>query len=166
MTFDDIPAAAVVFLDSNTLVFHFTGHPTYGGACKRLLNRVEQHHIEGITSAHILAEVAHRLMTIEAMERLSWPATSLAARLKKHHREIPNLGASQAALSRVAQLGIQVLPLTESAVISAGAISRQHELLTNDAIVVAIMQANGLTNLASHDRDFDRVAGTTRYGPA
>jgi predicted nucleic acid-binding protein len=26
-------------------------------------------------------------------------------------------------------------------------------------------QAHGLTNLASHDGDFDRVPGITRYGP-
>ncbi|MBW3540208.1 MAG: PIN domain-containing protein [Planctomycetes bacterium] len=38
--------------------------------------------------------------------------------------------------------------------------------LTNDALVVAVMQAHGLPDLASHDADFDRVAGLTRYAPA
>jgi predicted nucleic acid-binding protein len=38
--------------------------------------------------------------------------------------------------------------------------------LTNDALIVAVMQAHGLTNLASHDADFDRVPGITRYAPA
>jgi predicted nucleic acid-binding protein len=32
-------------------------------------------------------------------------------------------------------------------------------------LVVAMMQANGLTHLASHDSDFDRVPGITRYAP-
>ncbi len=31
---------------------------------------------------------------------------------------------------------------------------------------VAVMQAHGLTHLASHDGDFDRVPGLTRYAPA
>ena len=39
-------------------------------------------------------------------------------------------------------------------------------LLSNDALIVAVMQANGLTRLASHDADFDRVPGLTRYAPA
>jgi predicted nucleic acid-binding protein len=30
---------------------------------------------------------------------------------------------------------------------------------------VAVMQANGLTKLASNDADFDRVPGITRYAP-
>jgi hypothetical protein len=31
--------------------------------------------------------------------------------------------------------------------------------------VVAVMHANGLTNLASADADFDRVPALTRYAP-
>jgi predicted nucleic acid-binding protein len=33
-------------------------------------------------------------------------------------------------------------------------------------LIVAIMQANGLTKLASNDTNFDRVPGLTRYAPA
>jgi hypothetical protein len=29
-----------------------------------------------------------------------------------------------------------------------------------------ILQTNGLTKIASHDADFDRVPGLTRYAPA
>jgi predicted nucleic acid-binding protein len=38
-------------------------------------------------------------------------------------------------------------------------------LLSNDALIVAVMQVNGLVNLASADSDFDRLTGLTRYGP-
>jgi predicted nucleic acid-binding protein len=37
--------------------------------------------------------------------------------------------------------------------------------LTDDALMVAVMQANGLTSLASLDTDFNRVPGLTRYAP-
>ena len=42
---------------------------------------------------------------------------------------------------------------------------QQFDLLTNDALIVAVMQHHGLTNTASHDADFDRVPGITRYAP-
>jgi predicted nucleic acid-binding protein len=128
MIFDDIAAGSTVFLDSNTLIFHFTAHAKYGAACTRLLDRIEQHHIEGVCSAHVLAETIHRLMTIEAMNQLGWPATRLAARLKKHHAEIPNLGVYQRALTRVAQIGIRVLPLTETAIVAATGLCRQFDM--------------------------------------
>jgi predicted nucleic acid-binding protein len=49
--------------------------------------------------------------------------------------------------------------------LSAGDISLQYGLLSSDALVVAMMQANNLTNLASNDADFDRVPGITRFSP-
>jgi predicted nucleic acid-binding protein len=44
-----------------------------------------------------------------------------------------------------------------------GAVSQQIGLLTNDAAVIAILQSNGLTKIASNDPDFERVPGITRY---
>jgi predicted nucleic acid-binding protein len=38
--------------------------------------------------------------------------------------------------------------------------------VTVDALIVAVMQRHGLVVLASHDADFDRVPGLTRYAPA
>jgi predicted nucleic acid-binding protein len=38
--------------------------------------------------------------------------------------------------------------------------------LSGDALIVAFMRHHGLTHLASHDADFDRVPGLTRYSPA
>lgn len=45
------------------------------------------------------------------------------------------------------------------------ALCQQIGLLTNDAAVVALMQASGLTKIASNDPDFDRVPGIARYAP-
>lgn len=36
---------------------------------------------------------------------------------------------------------------------------------SGDALVVAAMQSEGLSQLASHDADFDRVPGVVRYAP-
>jgi hypothetical protein len=33
MTFAQIPPGAAIFLDANTLIYHFTSEPTYGSAC-------------------------------------------------------------------------------------------------------------------------------------
>ncbi len=102
-------------------------------------------------------------MTIEAMGRLGWPVSGLAARLKKHHGEIPKLSLYQQATAKVAQFGIQVFPLNGALVLDATIVSQQFELLTGDALILATMRQQGLTKLASEDADFDRVVGLTRY---
>jgi predicted nucleic acid-binding protein len=165
MTFADLQGGETVFVDANVLIYHFTNHPRYGAACTTLVERIELKEIQGFTSSHCLADVAHRIMTIEAMGLFTWPPAGLAARLKKHHASIPQLSLFQPATAKVGQLGIQVLPVSESLVLAATHVSKQCELLTGDALIVAVMRQHGLTNLASEDADFDRVPGLTCYAP-
>jgi uncharacterized protein len=165
MNFGQVPAAAAVFLDANTLVYHFTNHPTFGPACTQLVKRIEHQHLTGFTSTHVLSEIAHRLMTLEAVDRFGWPPTGIAARLRKHHVEIPKLTLHVQAVAQIPLMGIQAVAITPPLVEAATLASQQFELLTGDALVVAVMQAHGLTHLASNDADFDRVPGLTRYEP-
>jgi predicted nucleic acid-binding protein len=165
MTFAQIPAAAVVFLDANTLVYHFTNHPTFGPACTQLVKRIEHQDLAGFISTHVLSEIAHRLMTLEALDRFGWPSAGIAARLRKHHIEIPKLTLHVQAVAQIPLLGIQTVVITPPLVEAATLVSQQHELLMGDSLVVAVMQARGLTHLASNDADFDRVPGLTRYTP-
>lgn len=166
MTFAAIPAGVTVFLDANSLVYHFANDPKYGAACTGLLKRVEQGQLHGVTSAHGLADVSHRLMTLEAINLLGWPAPGIAARLRKHHTEIPKLTVYLQAIAGLPLSRIQVFPITQPLVEKATFLSRDYELLTGDALVVAAMQANGVAHLASNDPDFDRVPGLIRYAPA
>ncbi len=165
MNFAGIPSGARVFLDANILVYHFTADPKVGAVCTQLIKRVELRDLEGSISTHVLADVAHRLMTLEAMQLFSWPATAIAARLRKNHAEIPKLQASRLAVASIQHLGIQVLAVTQPSVELASLVSAQFELLTGDALIVAIMQQHGLSLLASNDADFDRVPSITRCTP-
>jgi predicted nucleic acid-binding protein len=63
------------------------------------------------------------------------------------------------------RFAVRILTIPPHLIAAAAAVSIQHGLLTNDALVVAVMEANGLTNIASSDADFDRVPWLTRYAP-
>ena len=104
-------------------------------------------------------------MTLEAMDIKTWPFTGIAARLRKHHDEIPKLTVYLQAIGQIPLLNIQVLPVTQSLLETATVCCQQYELLIGDALIVAVMQAHVLMNLASNDSDFDRVPGITRYAP-
>ena len=162
MNFAQLPPGAAIFFDANTLVHHFTLEPRYGAACTQLVKEVEQQQFSGFTSTHVLADVSHRLMTIEAMDRMGWSQSGVTPRLRKHHHVISQLSVYQQAIAGFHRSGIQVLPITLPFVEVAAKLTQQHELLTGDALILAVMQANGLTHLASNDSDFDRVPGITR----
>jgi predicted nucleic acid-binding protein len=95
MTFAAIPTGSAVFVDANSLLYYFTAHPVHGASCQNLLDRIENKDIGGFTSAHVLIEVVHRLMTIEACQRFGWPAKGIAQRLRKHPSEVQQLTQSR-----------------------------------------------------------------------
>jgi predicted nucleic acid-binding protein len=165
MTFTSIPTGTRVFLDTNTLVYAVMAHHTYGAACKVLLDRVEHQDLQGFTSADVLGEMAHRLMTIEACDRFGWPAQGIANRLRRHPTEVQQLVIPRRAIDEINAAGVNGLPVLPAQVSKAADLSRQFGLLSGDALIVVVMQDNGLTTLASLDDDFDRVPGITRYSP-
>jgi predicted nucleic acid-binding protein len=163
--FADLLAGDSVFIDANTLIYHFAPDPVLGPPCSNLLQRIENQELAGFTAIHLLGEVAHKLMTIEANAVFGWPFAGMANRLRRHPAEVQRLTAFRRAVIQIAQSRIQVLPIPVSVLVAATTISQQTGFLINDALVIAIMQGNGLTKLASHDADFDRAAGITRYAP-
>jgi predicted nucleic acid-binding protein len=165
MTFASIPSGASVFLDANPFIYYFLPHATLGPACKVLLERIENQDLRGFTSADVLGDVAHRIMTLEAVATFGWPLTGIAQRLKAHPSEVQALNRYRQAIDEIGLIGIQVVPTTGRLVSLAADVSRQTGLLTGDALVTATMRDLGLTLLASHDADFDRIPGISRFSP-
>ena len=104
-------------------------------------------------------------MTIEATLAFGWPMAGIARRLRRHPGQVQQLTEFRQGIETVLQSQIQVLTIPASLIVAAAIISQQNGLLSNDALLVAVMQAKGLTRLASNDADFDRVPGLTRYAP-
>jgi predicted nucleic acid-binding protein len=87
VTFDAIVSGTAVFVDANCLVYAVTADPRYGPSCNRLLERIDRQDIQGFTSAHVLSEMAHRVMTLEAVGRFGRPLTGMANWLRRHRRQ-------------------------------------------------------------------------------
>jgi predicted nucleic acid-binding protein len=165
MTFADIPSGESIFLDANIFVYYFAPHPTLGPACDLLVQKIGSGALLGFTSTPVLSELAHRLMTFQASTLFGWPS-KVVNHLKRNPAAVGQLSLYRQAVAKVPQLGVRILTIPETLVETATVVSHQTGLLSNDALIVAGMRAKGLAHLASHDADFDRVPGLTRYAPA
>jgi predicted nucleic acid-binding protein len=165
MNFGSIAPGESVFVDANVFVYDFGPDPTFGPFCRGLLKRIEQGDLQGFTSAHVLGEVAYRLLTLEACQAFGLPYAGIGRWLQRHPDEIRKLPRSRTALDKIVMMQLRVLSVTLQNVLTAGDLSRQHGVLSNDALILAVMSEHGLTHLASNDEDFDRVPGITRYAP-
>jgi predicted nucleic acid-binding protein len=167
MTFDDIPSGASIFLDTNCLVYAVSADPRYGPACKRLLERIDNQDLQGFISSHVLGEMAHRVMTIEASTRFNRNlSTGIANWLRRQPTEVQQLTRYRQAIEEVRNATVQVLPVDGADVSLAANLSVAYGLLSGDALIVTVTQKHRLSHLASLDTDFDRVPGFTRYAPS
>jgi predicted nucleic acid-binding protein len=166
MTFADLATGDAVFVDANTLIHLFQPHPQLGPFCHQLIQRIDSQDLVGLTSSHVVSEVSHRLMTVEANRTMGWQIAGIGNRLRTNPQEVQKLNLFRRAVEQIAQSRLQILIVTPPTLVAAVALCQQLGLLTNDAITVALMQAHGLTKVASSDTDFDRVPGITRYASA
>jgi hypothetical protein len=83
MILADLLAGESVFLDANIWIYHFSPHPTLGAACNQLVRRIEGGQLPGFTSTHVLAEVAHQMMILEASALPGWTLGGVRQRLQK-----------------------------------------------------------------------------------
>jgi predicted nucleic acid-binding protein len=165
MTFADLVPGDVVFVDANVFIYHFAPDPVLQAPCGQFLQRIENQEIHASTSTHVVAEAAHRLLTLEARTRFRWSSGKVVQRLKQNPARLQQLIVFRTAIERVAQSRIAVLPASAALLVTAAGFCQQPGLLITDALTVALMQAHGITKLASDDTDFDRVPGITRYAP-
>ena len=166
MTFADLATGDAVFIDANTLIHLFQPHPQLGPFCQQLIQRIDNQDLVGFTSSHVISEVSHRLMTIEAHKVLGWQLAGIGNRLRTNPADVRKLSLFRISVEKPLQGKLQILTVTPAHLAAAVALAQQIGLLTNDALIVAVMQAHGLTKIASNDIDFDGVPGITRCAPA
>jgi len=159
-----LPSGARVFIDANIFIYHFTQVPLTS-ACTSFLQRVETGDLQGITSVVILAEVAHRLMILEAIHSLGLSPRTAVRKLKEQPDLIRQLSHYKVATERIPSFNVTVEPVTFAHCQTAQRLSVFHGLLTNDSLTAAVMQAVGVTDVASNDPDLAAVPDLTIWRP-
>lgn len=161
-TLDRLPDGARVFIDANIFIYHFTG---LSSSCRRLLERCELGAIRGLTSVTALAEVAHRLMLIEAVSRGLATPGGVVKQLRAHPERVRELQEYQRQTARVPLMGVDVLSVTSTTWAQADLLRAELGLLVNDSLIAASAIEADAHALASADRDFERLAAVTLYTP-
>jgi uncharacterized protein len=88
MKLEDLPEGARVLVDANILIYHFSGISL---ECRAFLQRREFRQVEAFTGVHILLEVFHRLMVLEALQKGLIAGGQPARKLKEQPEVIKGL---------------------------------------------------------------------------
>ncbi len=132
-----------VFVDTAVLMYAAGGEHALREPCQRLLRRVADGEIEAVTSVEVIQEILHRFTRVGR----------------------PELGAAMARASL--DLLAPVLPLTHAVMRRLpDLVDRYPRLEARDLVHVATCVHEGITEIASPDRDFDAVSEVQRLDPA
>jgi predicted nucleic acid-binding protein len=159
-----LPSGARVFIDANIFIYHFTRSPLTA-ACTAFLQRVEIGDVEGITSVITLAEMAHRLMILEAIQTHRLSANTVVRKLKENPALVKPLSQYKAATDAVRAFNVSVEAINPAHLNRAQGLSQTYGLLTNDSLTAAVIHSLALTDLASNDPDFALVPEITIWQP-
>ena len=89
----------------------------------------------------------------------------MAHRLQRQAQLIADLSKHTEVIELVRALDLQVVPTTLELLEEASTLAVVHQVLTNDAITLAVMAQEGLTNIVTNDDDFRRVSTVTVWTP-
>jgi uncharacterized protein len=161
-TLDQIPDGQRVFIDASIFIYHFTGASP---DCQNLLEDCERGRIAGFTSVAALAEVAHRLMTIEAVAKGLVSPGNVVRKLREKPEIVRELHTYQDQTERIPLMGVAVIELDLEILSFAAGIRQRHGLLVNDSILAATAISRRIAAMASADSDFERVEELQLFRP-
>jgi len=162
MKLEDLSGETPIFVDANIFIYHFSGISL---ECRAFLQRCESRQVEAFTGVHIVLEVMHRLMMLEALQKGLITGGQPARKLKEQPEIIKVLREYNQSVQQIPRLNIRVRTITSGVVRASEAIRVQNGLMTNDSITVALMRKLSLTAIATADADFDAISVLSVYQP-
>jgi len=81
------------------------------------------------------------------------------ALLKQRTDLVQQLTRYRTILRDLRQARVDILPLSYRDLHASRTFREQHGLMVNDWLIVAVMQCEGITHVATNDSDFGRVPG-------
>lgn len=139
--------------------------PVVSEHCLAFVNRVMAGKISAAVSVPVLSDTLHKVMVAEVAARTQRDRAGIVSYLGKHPEVIAQLVEYPRAMDRLAAIPMEMLPIDQTILRQASNFAVSHRLLTNDAIIIALMQRHGIVHLVTNDDDFDQVPTITVWKP-
>ena len=132
-------------MDTNVFIRYLTNDdPVKAEACQQLFQKAERNEIELTTTEAVITEVVYVLAS-----KVTYNLSSQEIRARLY----PLLGLPGLRLAH-REIYLRALDLHSI-----------HKLDFEDALIIAQMERQKISDLYSYDKDFDKIAGITRHEP-
>jgi predicted nucleic acid-binding protein len=157
-----------IFIDANIFLDYTLPNTEFGRAVSDFLERVELQDIAAITTPAVLNEVSYILLLQRGMIILNTGNRDMVRSKIKTNRHFANLcyDAVDTFNEFISGLdGLKLIPVQPEDYLLASDLGRTYNLLPIDALHLSAMRRAQVRNIATRDRDFDRVDGIVVWSP-
>jgi predicted nucleic acid-binding protein len=166
-TLQDIPDQVTVMLDTNIVIYALFPQVAHHQVCKELLERGARSEVQLRLTVSAASDILHRAMILEFLAQGQVQRSADAVTyLKQNPQAVQQLTRYKSILRNLTQSKIMILPMTYRDLHSSRQYREQYGLLTNDSLILAVMQRERIQYLATNDPDFERVLGIAVRRPA
>lgn len=163
---DEIEPGATIFIDANIFLYKILDHWKYAEPCGNLLKDVSRGKYTGVVSVIVCSEVFHRVMVAEVIEKYKLDPGRAVRYLKEKPGVVKELNVARSAIENIQRIENLMIAGVGGDIIGISLeYSRRYGLLSNDSIHLATMQKEGISTLASNDRDFERIEWISVWRP-
>lgn len=157
-TFRQIRKSADVMLDANIVIYALFPQTSQHQSCKKLLERGARGDVQLHLVVNTVADVIHRTMVLEVLAQGPFQKSAEAVTyLKQNPQAVLKLTRYKTILHELKQVRINILPLTYRDLHVSKQYRDKYGLMTNDSLILAVMQREKIQYLATNDTDFQRV---------
>ena len=161
----DIPAGSQVFIDANIFFYQIIKHPSFWRSCEAFLERIKTGDLQGFTSVVVLNELLYKLILAEVAQREAIPDYQAHGSIKANPKALEQLAAYASLDTLGAVPNLRVLEVQAGDFTKSRELMKKHRLFPNDALHLAVMQRQGIDQLASNDRAFRPLKDIKVYWP-
>ena len=161
MNLRDIVKGSTVLIDTNVRLY---ARNHSAPQCRELLLRCEQGAVNGVITLTTLAEFSHRCMIQEAQGN-GLVGSNPARALSERPDRVRQLSAYADSVRDLLDSSLIVSESHAQDILLALELQKQHGLLTNDSLNLAVARRHGIKDIATADKSFDHVPGLIVYKP-
>lgn len=165
MNLDNLSSGSKLFIDTNIFLYAIMEHPVYGKTSKNLLENIEIGIVQGYTSVIVMNELLHKLIIGEIADKFGLKLFQVSPFIKKDVSVLTGL-KSYELLDKIECIhNFEILSLTKEIFRLSRSYMTKYHLMTNDAVIAATCNKNGISYLATNDCDFDHVDFLKLWSP-
>jgi predicted nucleic acid-binding protein len=158
-----LPRGTSIFIDSNIFTYHLSGHSRFGAPCREFLEAVENGVYKGYINNIVISEVLLNFTKSELYRTRRIKPHKAVKEIKANNKLLDAIDFDK-PVSLIENLDLAVIPV-DFKIRDIAKTLAEHKLLPHDSMHLLAMKKAGIKNIATRDKDFERMKDIKAWKP-